>query len=281
MRFAKGLHSIWSVRGIERHIWRRMGAGFAVLIPALVTYLALRFLTDRIDGLMAPLLNALPFTFPGLGLLLVGTALYLLGFAVSVKFGKAVMNAQHAIFSRIPIIGSIYGLTKEATDNLAASSDKRNFRRVVLLEWPRRNVYAVGFVTGNCSLQGESDDRVAVYIPTVPNPTSGMFALVLSSEVIDTDISVEEAVRLVLSGGIVLPDINGGMRPAKPNTDALRPSEVARRRKRRPKRIWTHSAPASEIYQMRFVDAVGEPIGTAVSAATANRADRERHVHPK
>jgi len=78
--------------------------------------------------------------------------------------------------------------------------------RVALVEWPKPNVFALGFVTGQCELKGDKGDRIAIYIPTVPNPTSGMFALISRSEVYDTDISVEEALKLVLSGGIVRPD---------------------------------------------------------------------------
>ena len=113
--------------------------------------------------------------------------------------------AQHAIFSRIPVIRSIYGLTEQVAGHLSAY-DGHEFSRVVLVEWPKPNVYAVGFVTGHCDMKGDDSKRVAVYIPTVPNPTSGMFALMRLGDVVDTEITVEEAIKLVLSGGIVLPE---------------------------------------------------------------------------
>lgn len=114
------------------------------------------------------------------------------------------IEAQNAILSRIPVVKSIYRVTKQAADNLATYGG-HSFKRVVLVEWPRRDVLALGFVTGQCTLQGDDEDRLAIYIPTVPNPTSGMFALMASSEVVETDIPVEDALKLVLSGGIVLP----------------------------------------------------------------------------
>lgn len=184
--------------------------GFFALIPLLATYIALRFLIGYIDGLMGPLLNVLPFSFPGLGLLLFVVSLYLLGLAVSAKIGKAMIAAQHAVFSRTPLIKAIYRVTKQASDNLSSYAAGHDFKRVVLVEWPKRNVYALGFVTGQCALQG-GEERLTIYIPTVPNPTSGMFALMSTDEVVETDISVEEAVKIVLSGGIVLPQKMSGL----------------------------------------------------------------------
>lgn len=212
------LRSLGGAQGVERHVWRRVRAGFAVVIPALATYLALRFLAGYADGMMSPLTSALPFTFPGLGLLLAVAALYLIGLAASARLGKAVEDVQRAVFSRIPVARSIYQVTKQAADNLSTAGAK-NFRRVVFVEWPRRDVFALAFVTGQCDLDGEAN-RVSVYIPTVPNPTSGMFALVRESEVIETDISVEEALKLVLSGGIILPDAMGGMRLSRGDANA-------------------------------------------------------------
>ena len=206
---AADLQSISGMRQIERHVWRRVRMGFFALIPLLATYIALRFLIGYIDGLLAPLLNILPFSFPGLGLLLFVVSLYLLGLAVSAKIGKAIIAAQHAVFSRMPVIKTIYRVTKQASDNLSSYAAGHDFKRVVLVEWPKRNVYALGFVTGQCVLQG-GDERLTIYIPTVPNPTSGMFALMSINEVVETDISVEEAIKIVLSGGIVLPNkLNG------------------------------------------------------------------------
>ena len=98
------------------------------------------------------------------------------------------------------MVKNIYGLTEQVTGHLSSYSD---FSRVALVEWPKPNVFALGFVTGQCELKGDKGDRNAIYIPTVPNPTSGMFALMSKSEVYDTNISVEEALKLVLSGGIV------------------------------------------------------------------------------
>ena len=202
----QGTANIGPMKGaqkVESHVWGRVRSGFMMFLPILVTYLVLRFLIGYTDGLLAPLVNLLPFNAPGLSLLLLFVIFYIAGLVVSPRVGKMTVAAQHAIFSRIPVVKNIYGLTEKVAGHLSAYGD---FSRVVLVEWPRPNVFAVGFVTGKCELKGDVGDRVAIYIPTVPNPTSGMFALMNRSEVFDTDISVEEALNLVLSGGIVLPD---------------------------------------------------------------------------
>lgn len=178
--------------------------GFFAVIPILATYIVLRLLIGYMDGLLSPVLGLLPVSFPGLGLLIFAAAIYALGIAVSARLGSMLINGQHALFSKLPIIKSIYRVTKQASDYLSTHGG-HDFKRVVLVEWPKRDVYALGFVTGQCTLQG-NEDRLTIYIPTVPNPTSGMFALMAQSEVVETDISVEEAVKIVLSGGIVLPE---------------------------------------------------------------------------
>ena len=203
MRAVVGSQPMNNVQKMENHVWGRVRSGFMMFVPILVTYLVLRFLVGYTDGLLAPLLNLLPFNAPGLSLLLLFIIFYFSGLVLSPRVGKVTMAAQHAVFSRIPVVKSIYGLTEQVAGHLSSYNE---FSRVVLVEWPKPNVFALGFVTGQCALKGDQGDRIAIYIPTVPNPTSGMFALMSKTEVFDTEISVEEALKLVLSGGIVLPD---------------------------------------------------------------------------
>ncbi len=205
MRGATDWQTMGSVQRVEHHVWGRVRAGFMMFVPILVTYLVLRFLVDYTDGLLAPLLGLLPFNAPGLSLLLLFAIFYAAGLVVSPRVGKMTVMAQHAVFSRIPVVKSIYGLTERVAGHLSTYGGQE-FSRVVLVEWPKPDVFALGFVTGKCSLKGDDSDRLAIYIPTVPNPTSGMFALMRRGDVVDTDITVEEAINLVLSGGIVLPD---------------------------------------------------------------------------
>ena len=136
----------------ESHVWGRVKAGFMLFVPILVTYLVLRFLVGYTDDLLAPLLNQLaplldlmPFKPPGLSLLLLFIIFYFTGLMVSPRVGRMTMAAQHAIFSRIPVVRSIYGLTEQVAGHLSSYSE---FSRVVLVEWPKPNVVRARFRDG-------------------------------------------------------------------------------------------------------------------------------------
>ncbi len=107
-----------------------------------------------------------------------------------------------------PVVKNIYGVAKEATDTLSGPMRHR-FSRVVFLEWPRRGYMALGFVTGHFHSPVERKMLLVVYIPTVPNPTSGNLAFVPEEEIIETDLTVEDAMKVVFSGGIVMPEMMG------------------------------------------------------------------------
>ena len=187
---------------------RRMGSGFLVLIPLLVTLGILRIVIVTIDDLVRPLkfVRDSPYDFVGIGLIVGIVLLYVVGVLVSSGAGRRVVDWQGAVLSRIPIIKTIYGVAKQTTDALTSPMAHR-FSRVVFLEYPRPGVMAMGFVTGHSTSPGGEGHLLVVYIPTVPNPTSGMLAFVPEDDIIESEITVEQAMKMVFSGGIVLPDM--------------------------------------------------------------------------
>jgi uncharacterized membrane protein len=218
-----------AIQRVEGHVWQRLSRGFLVLIPLLITLLILDYLVAGLRSFFKgphALIIRLPFIegIPAISIIawfaLVGVVMaifYTLGSLVTTGSRSQVIDFQNAILSRIPVIKSIYGVARQATDALSNSMG-HEFSRVVFIEWPRPGVTAMGLVTGHCHMP--SDDRLmlVVYIPTVPNPTSGMLAIVSEDEVTETNITVEEAMKVVFSGGIVLPEIidsleNGRMIP--------------------------------------------------------------------
>jgi uncharacterized membrane protein len=194
---------------LERHIWRKVFAGFIVLVPLFVTFLVLRFIFSYLDNLFrplirdTPLLRDIPLDFPGVGVVFAVILLYVVGMLVSIRAGRRAIDWQHAVLSRVPVVKSIYSVAKQATDAFSGPVG-HHFSRVVFIEWPRAGALALGFITGQVQLQ---DNRVivAIYIPTAPTPTSGMLVMVPQEEVIETDISVEDAMKMVFSVGIVHP----------------------------------------------------------------------------
>ena len=189
-------------RKAEHHVWRNLASGFWVLVPVLVTYLIFRLAFIYVDGFFRPLVKNTPLDFPGVGVIIILVGLYVVGGALA---GERLQRWQDAVLTRIPIIKGPYTVARQATAALSMPMGK-HFNRVVFVEWPRPGVRTMGFVTGY--LDGPPDQigrRVAVYIPTVPNPTSGMLAFFAEGDTMESNISVPEAMKTVLSGGIVLP----------------------------------------------------------------------------
>ena len=194
---------------LESHIIRFMLSGFLVLIPLIITVIVLRFFFGYLDSFVRPWISprATFLDFPGVGVLATLIVLYLIGALVSWEIGRRAINWQGAVFSRIPVVKSIYGVAKQATDALSSPMG-HHFSRVVFVEYPRPGVTALGFVTGHInSPLREGEKLVGVYIPTVPNPTSGMLAFLSEEDIMETNLTVEDAMKMVFSGGIVLPNV--------------------------------------------------------------------------
>ncbi len=193
------------LRRIERHVQGRTLAGLIDLVPLLVTIVVLVVILDYADSFVKSLgfVENRPWDFPGIGLLILVIVFYLAGLVLATGIGRKTMEFKDAAMRVIPIVRTIFGVTQQATTVLTS---QYNFSRVVFLEWPREGMAAMGFVTGRVFSTDHSQSLVLVYIPTVPNPTSGNMALVNEDEVMETDLTVQDAMKLVFSGGIVLPE---------------------------------------------------------------------------
>ncbi|MGB2535049.1 MAG: DUF502 domain-containing protein [Candidatus Puniceispirillum sp.] len=196
--------------------------GLVVTAPVLLTIYITWSAIEIIDGQVANLLPRFAETayseIPGIGLL-VGFALITIIGALAAGFmGRWLIGFGESLLNRMPVVRSIYGATKQILETVvSAQSDA--FREVVLVEYPRKGLWVIGFVTGNT--KGEVDtvidhDMVNVFIPTTPNPTSGFLLFCPKKEVEFLEMEVEEAVKMVVSGGIVTPpDRSGGKKIAK------------------------------------------------------------------
>ena len=205
------------LKRFEAHVLGRMGSGVLLLIPVLVTLAVVEFFIAGFARLFSPvvsLINDSPYVqeLPSWSVwlilvLVICTYLYIMGILIASRVGRRrVLMWQNAVLSRVPVIKTIYNLAHEATEAFTAPS-RRHFSRVVFVEWPRSGLMAMGFVTGHSRLGDEGGRLLVVYIPTVPNPTSGNLAFVSEDEVVETEFSVEEAMKTIFSGGIVLPEV--------------------------------------------------------------------------
>lgn len=181
-------------------------AGILALAPVTITAWLLLKIFRTVDGWLRPLFTkAIGFEIPGVGF--VSTILLVLGVGVlaSNVLGRQFLGVMERMFQRVPLASRIYVAVKQIGDSVIGSQ-KNLFQRVVLFEWPRRGVWSMGFVTAAHTgpfFPGKAHSHV--FLPTTPNPTSGYLLFVPDDDLIDLDISVEDGLKLVISGGAVLP----------------------------------------------------------------------------
>ena len=203
----------------ENHVQSRVLKGLLELVPLLVTVLVLVYLVNATNEWFRGMafIKDKPWDFPGIGLVILVVVFYLVGLLAIFKPGQSLLNGVHGVMHFIPVVRTLYGVTAQAMASVGSSA---NFSRVVFIEWPRDGMMAMGFVTGRARGPDREEDLVSVYVPTVPNPTSGNMAFVLEDDVVETNMSVEDAMKLIFSGGIVLPDsISMARLPREPRTE--------------------------------------------------------------
>ncbi|NDU92619.1 MAG: DUF502 domain-containing protein [Ferrovum sp.] len=185
--------------------------GIVVLIPLVITIWVLRLIVETLDQTLFLLPTALRpevlfgMHIPGLGVLMALLIVMATGVVAANLLGRRLLQLGEEIVSRIPIVNSIYTGVKQVSDTLFSGSGQA-FRKVLLIRYPHGNSWAMAFQTGIPS--GEVADKlgephVSVYVPTTPNPTSGFFLMVPRSDVIELDISVEDALKHIISMGVV------------------------------------------------------------------------------
>jgi uncharacterized membrane protein len=183
--------------------------GVVLIIPLGLTYWFFQALLGGIDGVFSPYLtNLIGRQIPGLGFLTMVVLIFLVGLLTRNLVGRLVFNGFENLLQSIPFVRSVYSAIKDLVNAFNVGGKGKTFRRVIMVEYPRAGLYCIGFVTNESHYAGPPPaDLYHVYIPNPPNPTSGVLCLVPKQEAIPLDISVEDGVKLVLSGGIVTPDI--------------------------------------------------------------------------
>ena len=199
---------------IKTKLQRYFLAGLVAVVPISLTVLVVRWTISLMDQL---LLHWVPerywpesmfgFAVPGIGLLATMLLILLAGMLVTNYFGHSLLRLSDWVMNRIPLVNGIYNLFKQVADTMLAA-DRQGFRKVVLIEYPRRGIWSVGFVTGVS--QGEvqritAQRMINVFMPTTPNPTSGYYILVPEVEAVELKMTVDEAFKLIISGGMVSP----------------------------------------------------------------------------
>jgi uncharacterized membrane protein len=182
---------------------RKFVAGLFVTIPILITILVIERFFTFIDNLLEPLLRSIiGYHIPGLGFLTAIFIIFIVGLISTNVFGKRLIQLADRIFLKLPLFKSLYTAIKQIMDAFSPES-KGAFKKFVIVEYPRQGIYAFGFLTKECRIEGGAELR-AVYIPT-NNLYLGEIVLFKEEDIIYTDIPIEEGVRIILSGGIATP----------------------------------------------------------------------------
>ena len=187
--------------------------GLLVIVPGVITAWVLTWIVSTLDQTLTILPGAwhpdrlLGFHIPGFGVLLTLAILLIVGAFASNFAGRKLVSLDDSLVTRIPVVRSIYSSVKQVSDTLFSESGNA-FRTAVLVQWPRDGVWTVAFITGQPS--GEvagylRDEFVSVYVPTTPNPTSGYFVLMRKSDCVELDMSIDAALKYIVSMGVVAP----------------------------------------------------------------------------
>jgi len=190
-----------------QHMKKYIVRGLLAIIPLALTFLAVQLLYNMIDQRAVKILDqVIGFSFPGLGLILVLASLYILGVVASNVAGRQAFHLIEKITGYIPLIRTTYQVGKQLGSTLSLP-ERQVFRKAVLVDYLKPGIWTIGFVTGEIIDRKNNDEKLLkVFVPTPPNPTSGTMVVVRESQTRDPGWTIEEAIRSVLSGGIIGPD---------------------------------------------------------------------------
>lgn len=199
-----------------RHLESRLGAGVLVFLPVLVTYFIFNFFYDVLASLLEPFVRWLNIPKMGgfdwtdlVGVAAVLVVIYVVGLLIGWAVVKFLINQIHDLIGRLPVVGAVYKTTRAGIDFLS-DTQQQEYRGVVLIEFPRLGVLSIGLITSNLGMLDGLEEYLCIYVPTTPVPSSGYLVVAASSKVTPTDITVDEAMRIIISGGILAGEIIAG-----------------------------------------------------------------------
>jgi len=189
-------------------------AGLLVWLPLAATVAIIKLVIDLLDKTILLLppewqpATALGFSIPGFGVIFAVSILLLTGMFAANLFGRRLVSFWEAILNRIPLVRSIYNSVKQISTTLFDDKGK-SFRKVVMLEYPRKGVWSIGFLSNDnvdTEIEHVSESLSAVFVPTTPNPTSGFIIMTPREDITELDMTVEEGFKFIISMGVIIPD---------------------------------------------------------------------------
>lgn len=189
--------------------------GLLVVVPLYLSIYTLTLIVGFMDSIFTILPsvlqpdNYLPFHIPGLGIVFTVFAIFIIGVLAQNFLGKTILQLTEKLMGKVPVLRMIYNSTKQFMETFFSNDGKMGFRKVVLIQFPSPGLYSIGFITGKTT--GELRDKtvanpVSIFLPTTPNPTTGYYIVVDEKEVIPLDMTIEDAFKVIITGGMVMPN---------------------------------------------------------------------------
>lgn len=196
--------------------------GVVVAIPLLATLWVVQLAYNSINNISAPILEHLGVRLPLLPFFVTLAVFILLGFMASNVFGRRMLEKVEAGLLRVPVVATVYGAVKQVIDSFKSFHNMANFKRVVYLDYPAAGARLIGFVTGQYFDSKLGEEMTTVIIPTAPNPMTGLVVVVPARQLTESSLTLEEAMKMVVSAGLVAPKRRGLMPEMSPAADSAR-----------------------------------------------------------
>lgn len=202
----------------KKNIRRKLVTGLLVIFPIFITFFVIKFLFGLVGGILSPVVKKTflafgfalrnssidDFVVTSISLMLTFVALYFIGVLATNFFGKLILGYFELIVHNTPIINNIYKSSKQLIEIISLPGRKA-FKRVVIVDYPRTGMKVIAFATGSIKSK-DGKELTSIFIPTTPNPTSGFLIYLPESDITDTNMTIEEGMKLIISGGILVPE---------------------------------------------------------------------------
>ncbi len=203
---------------LKKIIRKRLVAGLLVIFPIFITFFVIKFLFGFVGGVLSPVVTKViillgysppdskvdEFVITTVSLILTFAALYFIGLFATNFFGKLILGYFEAILHKTPIIKNVYASSKQFLHIISLPS-RQAFKRVVIVEYPRIGMKVIAFATGGIKSK-DGTELTSIFIPTTPNPTSGFLIYLPEGDIVETNMTIEEGMKLIISGGILVPE---------------------------------------------------------------------------
>ena len=194
------------MNSLIQNLKSKLLTGIITLLPLYLTYIVLKFFFKTLNDISEPILNRLNIEIPLLGIFLTLLLVLSIGIAVTNFLGRKFFEIGEKIVKKVPLVSSIYYSIKQILDTIANSSTDE-FKGTVYIQYPRKGLWTMAFISGE-SISESGKTFFHLFVPTTPNPTSGFFLMIPKEDAIESNMSVEDGLKTIISGGLLAPKLN-------------------------------------------------------------------------